>query len=47
MTMGQATGTAAALALKTKTTVQAIDIQSLVNELSRQGVNGLGEASLT
>ncbi|MFT5186559.1 MAG: hypothetical protein ACI89F_000711, partial [Porticoccaceae bacterium] len=34
-------------ALKTKTTVQAIDIQSLVNELSRQGVNGLGEASLT
>ena len=46
MTMGQATGIAAALTLKSKTTVQAIDIKALVRELSRQGVNGLGESAL-
>ena len=46
MTMGQATGIAAALTLKSKSTVQAIDIKALVKELSRQGVNGLGESAL-
>jgi hypothetical protein len=46
MTMGQATGTAAAIALKTNMSVQSIDTSALVTELSKQGVNGLGGAAL-
>ena len=46
MTMGQATGTAAAIALKTNMSVQSIDTGALVTELSKQGVNGLGGTAL-
>ena len=46
MTMGQATGTAAAIALKTNMSVQSIDTSALVTELSKQGVNGLGGTAL-
>ena len=46
MTMGQATGTAAAIALKTNMSVQSIDASALVTELSKQGVNGLGGTAL-
>ena len=42
MTMGQATGTAAALALRSGCAVQAIPIDELVAELTAQGVNRLG-----
>ncbi|MCP5071753.1 MAG: FAD-dependent oxidoreductase [Rhodobacteraceae bacterium] len=47
MAMGQATGTAAALALRAGGSVQAIDPDLLVGELTRQGVRGLGNAELT
>ena len=46
MAMGQAVGTAAALALKNKVAVQAIDTQLLVTDLMQQGVNGLGNEPL-
>ncbi len=42
MAMGQATGTAAALALNGRRSVQAVDIGQLVAELTKQGVNRLG-----
>lgn len=41
MAMGQATGTAAALALRGGVPVQAVDLADLVGELARQGVNRL------
>lgn len=44
--MGQATGTAAALALTAGCSVQAIDTRQLVAELTQQGVHGLGSCSL-
>jgi hypothetical protein len=44
--MGQATDTAAAIALKTNMSVQSIDTRALVTELSKQGVNGLGGTAL-
>lgn len=44
MAMGQATGTAAALALHAGSTVQTIDVARLVAELTKQGVNRLGAA---
>jgi hypothetical protein len=43
--MGQATGTAAALALAAGCDVQAIDTQQLVADLTRQGVHGLTRSS--
>jgi hypothetical protein len=46
MTMGQAVGTAASLALKNNVVVQAIDTQMLVSDLIQQGVNGLGNMPL-
>lgn len=46
MAMGQATGTAAALALREKISVQEIDTAALVAELTHQGVNGIGGHSL-
>jgi hypothetical protein len=46
MTMGQAVGTAASLALKHNVVVQAIDTQMLVTDLIQQGVNGLGNMPL-
>jgi len=46
MAMGQATGTAAALALRDGVAVQAVDRRALVAELTRQGVHGLGGAPL-
>lgn len=42
MAMGQATGTAAALALNTRSSVQSVDAINLVAELTKQGVNRLG-----
>ncbi|MBO9476464.1 FAD-dependent oxidoreductase [Shimia sp. R11_0] len=42
MTMGQATGTAAALALKASVSVQKIATEDLVADLVRQGLHGLG-----
>ena len=47
MTMGQATGTAAALALRDKISVQEVDGDRLVTELTRQGVHGLGGHNLS
>jgi hypothetical protein len=41
MAMGQATGTAASLALASGCAVQDIDTHALVGELERQGVHGL------
>ena len=46
MTMGQATGTAAALALRDKISVQEVNRDRLVTELTRQGVHGLGNNKL-
>jgi len=46
MAMGQATGTAAAMALRDRIAVQQIDTNALVAELIRQGVNGLGHTPL-
>jgi len=45
MAMGQATGTAAALALDGEIAVQAVDARLLVSELTKQGVNRLGGAA--
>ncbi|MCH2078010.1 MAG: FAD-dependent oxidoreductase [Rhodobacteraceae bacterium] len=45
MTMGQATGTAAALALKDGCAVQDVDTQRLVRSMTQQGVNRLGVPS--
>lgn len=42
MAMGQATGTAAALALRTNGTVQSVDPQELIADLARQGINRIG-----
>ena len=42
MTMGQATGSAAALAIRQGKTVQQIDPAEVVASLQRQGVNGIG-----
>ena len=47
MTMGQAAGTAADMAIREDRTVQNLDLAALVAELSRQGVHGLGNTSLT
>jgi hypothetical protein len=46
MTMGQATGTAAALAISNDTLIKDISIKALIAELTRQGVNGLGNQIL-
>jgi hypothetical protein len=46
MTMGQATGTAAALAISNNTLINDISITALISELTRQGVNGLGNNRL-
>ena len=46
MTMGQATGTAAALALRAGVAVQAVPVGALVAELTRQGVNRLGAPAI-
>ena len=46
MTMGQAAGTAAALALRDNVAVQAIDVDALVHKLSLQGINRLGASSV-
>lgn len=46
MAMGQATGTAAALALRDDVAVQAVDTAELVAELTAQGIAGLGGAAL-
>ncbi|SDX00446.1 FAD dependent oxidoreductase [Ruegeria halocynthiae] len=42
MAMGQATGTAAALALRDGCAVQAVDVEELIASLKEQGVNRLG-----
>ena len=41
MAMGQATGTAAALALRSGVSVQDVPIEQLVLNLSQQGINRL------
>ena len=46
MSMGQATGTAAALACRADCTVQEVDANALVLALQSQGVKGLGTMSL-
>jgi len=46
MAMGQATGTAAALALREEISVQEINTATLVAELTQQGINGIGGHSL-
>ena len=46
MTMGQATGTAAALAISNNTLINDISITALISELTHQGVNGLGNNRL-
>ena len=46
MTMGQATGVAAALAIRDGCSVQAVDIAELVRLLQAQGVRGIGGAPL-
>ena len=46
MTMGQATGTAAVLAISNNTLINDISITALISELTRQGVNGLGNNRL-
>ncbi|WP_040616682.1 FAD-dependent oxidoreductase [Roseibium sp. TrichSKD4] len=46
MAMGQAVGTAAAMALANSITVQEIDTSKLVSSLSAQGVRGLGDTAL-
>ena len=47
MAMGQATGTAAAMAIRAGITVQEVDHAALVAELQAQGVRGLGSNTLT
>jgi len=46
MTMGQAIGTAASMAIEKCSTVQAVDTDQLVQELISQRVNGLGHHRL-
>lgn len=46
MTMGQAAGTAAGMAIRSDQAIQDIDLTGLVAELTRQGVHGLGNTSL-
>ena len=46
MAMGQAVGTAAALALRDRVPVQQLDHAELVASLQKQGVRGLGADSL-
>ena len=46
MTMGQAIGTAASMAIEKRSTVQAVDTDQLVQELISQRVNGLGHHRL-
>ena len=46
MTMGQAIGTAASMAIEKRSTVQAVDTDQLVQELISQTVNGLGHHRL-
>jgi hypothetical protein len=46
MTMGQAIGTAASMAIKNRSRVQAVETGQLVQELISQGVNGLGHHRL-
>lgn len=46
MAMGQATGTAAVLALQGGCAVQTVDTGELVAELSRQGINRIGGSAL-
>lgn len=46
MTMGQAAGTAARMAIDAKVAVQDLDLKALVSDLSAQGVHGLGDNSL-
>lgn len=46
MTMGQAVGTAATMAIENRSTVQTVDTDQLVQELISQGVNGLGHQEL-
>lgn len=47
MAMGQATGTAAVLAIQHGCAVQEINSDVLITKLSRQGVQGLGTSSLS
>ena len=47
MTMGQATGTAAAIALQEQVRVQDIPIDMLVSSLTKQGINRLMSPSVT
>ena len=46
MAMGQATGTAAAIALDRGIPVQDVDASELIEALQRQGVRGIGGESL-
>lgn len=46
MLMGQACGTAAAIAINNNTSVQDIDYYKLIGDLINQGVNGLGDEPL-
>jgi hypothetical protein len=46
MTMGQATGVAAALAIRDDCSVQAVNSSELVSLLQAQGVRGIGGAPL-
>jgi hypothetical protein len=46
MTMGQAAGTAADMAIREDRRVQDLDLAALVAELTQQGVHGLGNTSL-
>ncbi|MAW52816.1 MAG: FAD-dependent oxidoreductase [Geminicoccus sp.] len=46
MTMGQAAGTAARLAIDNDAAIQDLDLTALVADLSQQGVHGLGNTSL-
>jgi hypothetical protein len=47
MTMGQATGVAASLAIRDDCSVQKVDSSELVAQLQAQGVRGIGGAPLT
>jgi hypothetical protein len=47
MAMGQAAGTAAALAMASGTAVQALDAAQIVSALMAQGVRGIGGEGLS